>query len=362
LPDAGQDLAELSSQRIVSAPNEKVLNPELLHPLGQCTTWLARLAKAPRLGRADRATRRPGTGDLRCCDVRGRYRSVPLVPPRAFRRPRHGGCSMPSMPRTLPNSISVKTSLRNRTESSAPGIQSNLASSTSVRVSSLQPRPRALQPLGRVQSPARQSLVVRRTEGELILDYPKPLEEATALRSTLITSSLTSLRERGLFERYDSLQTSPQRQLILNVVAGGWLPMEAGLAHYRACDALGLSEEEQIAIGKDVSKRVHETFLNLIVKAARGVGMTPWLLLPRGNDMQKQLCLGGGVRIWKVGPKSARVELAAMPQLAIPYVRHGLMGLYLGAVELLANNVTARIVKGESGDPAQLVVLRLDWA
>jgi hypothetical protein len=215
--------------------------------------------------------------------------------------------------------------------------------------------------MGRAPSAALQSVVVKRSEGEVILEYPKPLEPVTALRSTLITSSLISLRARGLFERYDALQISPHRQTILNLVAGEWLPLEVGLAHYQACDALGLDDEAQIAIGKDVSQRIHETFLSLIVKAARGVGVTPWLLLPRGNDLQRRLCIGGGIRITKLGPKSVRVELACMPQLAIPYVRNGLVGLYTAAVELLASNVTTRIVKGESGEPTKLLVLRIDW-
>jgi hypothetical protein len=207
----------------------------------------------------------------------------------------------------------------------------------------------------------RRNEVVQRHEGELLLDYPKALEPVTAIRSTLLTSSLTALRERGLFERYDALQTSPHRQKILNLIAGEWLPLDVALAHYRACDALGLSESEQVAMGKDVSRRIHETFLNLVVKAARGVGMTPWILLPRGNNMLGRLCIGGGIRVWKVGPKSVRIELARLPHLAVPYVRNGLVGLYAAAVELLASNVTVRVVKGESFDTAQLLVLRIDW-
>ena len=216
-------------------------------------------------------------------------------------------------------------------------------------------------PTGRIlrRSPPSSRVVPR--EGELILDYPTPLEPVTALRSTLITSSLTSLRARGLFERYDALQTTPHRQTILNLVAGEWLGPEVALAHYQTCDALGLEVEEQIAIGKDVSARIHETFLSLVVKAARGVGMTPWLLLPKGNSVQRRLCVGGGIRIFKLGPKSARIELARMPHLAIPYARHGVLGIYTAAVELLATNVTARIVKTESGDPTHVMVLRIDW-
>lgn len=239
---------------------------------------------------------------------------------------------------------------------------------SSRRLQSLYPPGASRQVLGntlqasrRPRSSALQSLVVQRNEGELILDYPKPLEVVTAVRSTLITSSLTSLRARGLFERYDAMQTSPHRQTILNLVAGEWLPLDVALAHYQACDALGLSLDEQIAIGKDVSRRIHETFLSWIVKAARGVGMTPWVLLPQGNKMKGRLSIGGGIRITKLGPKSARIELARLPHLVIPYVRHGLLGLYTAAVELLASNVTARIVRSESADPARLFVLRIDW-
>jgi hypothetical protein len=219
----------------------------------------------------------------------------------------------------------------------------------------------ALQASARPRGAVLQSLVVQRNDGELILDYPKPLEPVTAVRSTLITSSLTSLRARGLFERYDALQTSPHRQKILNLVAGEWLPAEVAFAHYQACDAMGLGVDEQIAMGKDVSRRIHETFLGLVVKAARGVGMTPWLLLQQGSKVQGRLGIGGGIRITKLGPKSVRVEVARLPHLVIPYARHGLLGFYTAAVELLASNVKARIVKTESADPARLFVLRIEW-
>ena len=233
-------------------------------------------------------------------------------------------------------------------------------------------RPRSLAPPARpaqVASPSARafgrppasSLVVARNEGELIVDYPKPLEPVTLLRSTLITASLASLRARGLFERYDALQTSRHRLKLLNLVAGEWLPLEVAEAHYRACDALGLGEDEQIAIGKDVSLRLHETFLSLFVKAARGVGMTPWMLLARCNTMQARISVGGGIRVTKLGPKSARIELAGVPHMSFAYVRNGLVGVYTAAVELLGSNVTARIVKSESSDPGRLFVLRIDW-
>jgi hypothetical protein len=262
--------------------------------------------------------------------------------------------------------MSTKASLQKAPASATPRVELGSEAPPGRVLTTLAPARRRERPgdrgQGRAQSEARSSLVVQRHDGELILDYPMGMEPVTAIRSTLITSSLSSLRERGLFERYDALQSSPHRQKILNVVAGEWLPLEVAVAHYEACEALGLSESEQFAIGKDVSRRIHATFLNLIVKAARGVGMTPWILLRRGNDMNGRLCIGGGIRIRKLGPSSVRVELACLPHLRIPYVRNGLVGLYAAAVELLAENVTARIVKSESPDPARLMVLRIDWS
>ncbi|HTV25670.1 MAG TPA: hypothetical protein VMG12_43540 [Polyangiaceae bacterium] len=262
----------------------------------------------------------------------------------------------------------MKAPFRKVTPSPAPSVELGDEPPSSRRPRSLPPPSRLAQApalsaraLPRPPASAQQSIVVARNEGELFLDFPKPLEVVTAMRSTQLTSSLTALRAFGLFERYDALQTSPHRQKILNVVAGEWLPLEVALAHYQACDAIGLSEDEQIAIGKAVSRPLHETFLGLIVKAARGVGMTPWVLLAKGNMMQHRLCKGGGIRISKLGPKAARIELAGAPQMTIPYVRYGLVGLYTGAVELLASNVTTRIVRSESADPGRLLVLRIDW-
>lgn len=197
---------------------------------------------------------------------------------------------------------------------------------------------------------------------EVLIDFPKPLEPTTAVRSTLITSSLASLREHRLFERYDALQRSPHRDTILNCVAGEWLDLEVALAHYQACDALGLTRDEQVAIGKAVSKRIHETFLRTIVSAARGVGVTPWVLLRRGDSLQARLNRGGGVRLTRLAERIARVEIAKSPLLEVPYFRNALLGMYAAGVELLASNVTVRLLHNESQRPGELTALRIEWA
>jgi hypothetical protein len=215
---------------------------------------------------------------------------------------------------------------------------------------------------GRVRSIPAGARRAQPAEGEVVLDFPRPLEPTTAVRSTLITSSLASLRARGLFERYQTVQQSPHRETILRCVAGEWLAQEVGFAHYHACDSLGLSLEQQVSIGKDVSRRIHDTLLGVVVKMARGVGVTPWLMLSKGNVMQSRLHRGGGVRVLKLAAKSARVELAGHGLLAIPYYRNATVGVYTAAVELLGKDVSTRVMKVESQDPARLLVMRIDWA
>ncbi|MEY2929937.1 MAG: hypothetical protein RL033_686 [Pseudomonadota bacterium] len=208
---------------------------------------------------------------------------------------------------------------------------------------------------------ARAAQLAVRSEGEALLEFPCPLEPITAIRSTLITSSLASLRLRDLLPRYEAAQQSPHRETILRCVAGEWLPLEVGFAHYRACDALGLSPDEQVAIGKDVSRRIHDTFLSTVAKMARGAGVTPWLLLAKGNTLQSRLYRGGGMRIVRLAAKSARVELARHGLLELPYYRNAVQGVYTAGVELLGSNVSCRILRAESSDPGRLLVLRIDW-
>lgn len=195
----------------------------------------------------------------------------------------------------------------------------------------------------------------------MVLDFPSPIEPVSAVRSTLLTSSLASLRARGLFARYDLAQRSRHRDAILNCVAGEWLDINVAFAHYEACDAIGLSREEQVGIGRDVSKRIHDTFLRLIVKVARGVGVTPWTLLAKSNTLRARLLNGGGIRVTRLGRTSARIEIAEIPLFRVPYFQNAVLGVYQAGVELLASNVTGRLLKAEPSQPERLTVMRIDW-
>jgi len=89
-------------------------------------------------------------------------------------------------------------------------------------------------------------------DAQIILPFPVPLarlEAATEIRSTLIASSLQSLKSRGHLARYTELLPAEHHDTILHYIAGQWFPLAIGFAHYQACDGLGLSLEEQREIG-----------------------------------------------------------------------------------------------------------------
>lgn len=201
-------------------------------------------------------------------------------------------------------------------------------------------------------------------DGELLV--PFPLEEASLgvageVRSTLIASSMGSLRRRDLFPRYEALLDPRHRDAVLGSVAGQWLPMDVGHAHYEACDRLGLSVLEQVEIGADVSLKIHDTFLGVVIRTAKHAGVTPWPLLERGNTMYSRLFQGGGgVRVYRHGPKEARADVAGVPLLAVPYFRNAIRGLYQAAVGLFCTRAYVHEIPVRS--PEARVALRVSWA
>jgi hypothetical protein len=151
------------------------------------------------------------------------------------------------------------------------------------------------------------------SEHEIFLPFPTPLarmDSVSEVRSTLIASSLQALKTRDLLDRYTALLPIEHHQTILHCIAGQWFPLAIAFAHYGACDKLGLTLEQQKEIGSDVSRRIHETFLGVVVQMAKGVGVTPWTVLGRGNQLFSRIARGGGLQVTKLGPKDAQIEIA----------------------------------------------------
>jgi hypothetical protein len=196
---------------------------------------------------------------------------------------------------------------------------------------------------------------------EIILPLPSPREQIRLpqhVRSTLIASSLRSLRERGRFDDY--LQHLPERwqDLPTRAIAGVWLPIDAGLAHYRACDSVGFDLAEQHAIGREVGERIHGTFLGTLIRGAKSSGVTPWIVLKQAQRLNERLFDGGACGVTKHGPKDARMELVANPTVGIAYFRNAMRGLWQVALEFFCT----RAYVSEMGRSETSYRVRISWA
>jgi hypothetical protein len=199
--------------------------------------------------------------------------------------------------------------------------------------------------------------------GEVVLPFSAPppsLGAASAARSTLVTTSIQSLRRRGLYERYARHLTGEQQEAMRMIVAGTWLPMELAFAHYAACDALGLGAAEQTAIAMEVGDRVNGTFLGTVLRMAKSLGASPWSALGQSAKLYERLFCGGGIAVSRKGPKDARVDLIGNPLCTIEYFRTGVCGVYQAALQPLCRRVSALELVARA--TSHSMSMRIAWA
>jgi hypothetical protein len=201
-------------------------------------------------------------------------------------------------------------------------------------------------------------------KSDSFLPFPAPpanLGVATHVRSTLIATSLQSLRTRSLLDRYTKLLQGPHKETVLTAVAGSWIAMDAAVAHYKACDALRLDTRLQLAMGMDVGDRVHGTFLGMMVRTARTAGVTPWAALAQSSKLHGRLFSGGGgISVSELGPKDARVDMVGNPLCDVDYFRTGMRGVYQAAVQLFC--ASAYSVELARGRAPRSTAMRISWA
>jgi hypothetical protein len=182
----------------------------------------------------------------------------------------------------------------------------------------------------------------------------------SAVRSTLLQSSLTSLREHGKYDSYLAGLAPQHRERILGSLAPEWLPVEIAFAHYTACDALGLDQATVAKLGEEVGDRVQGTFIGTLLRSARMVGFTPWTALGQVPRLWERVFQGGAIALYKRGPKDAAIEVRGMTLAGLPYFRQALRGVFAVGIRLCgARSVAVRIA--DSKVPQERLLLWAEW-
>ena len=199
--------------------------------------------------------------------------------------------------------------------------------------------------------------------GDWLVPFSKPktlIADARRFRSTWLTASQATLRDKGRSDAYEAALDPAFRERILGAVPGVWLPMEVAYAHYAACDSLGLSGSELLEMGATATRRAHATTLAFITRLARGVGVTPWTVLAQAPRLWSNTCDDGEVGVLRLGPKEARVEFVGFPLAALKYNRVTMRGIVLAVAELFCAKAYAKEIPSLCSSRA--IGMRLSWA
>jgi len=197
-------------------------------------------------------------------------------------------------------------------------------------------------------------------EGEIILAYPPRVTPVSSVRSTLLLAVRSALREEGHYDAYCAALPPAQRILILETVAGVWVPIEAAMVHYRALDSLLLPTETQMRLGGATFERIRGTLLGTMVRFATGAGVTPWTLLPQLQRFWNRAFDGGGLQVVKLGPKEAIGRCIQAEMSDSLYFRNAMRGLLTAAVGLFCTKAYVQELRGtrERGSAAY----KMQWA
>jgi hypothetical protein len=179
------------------------------------------------------------------------------------------------------------------------------------------------------------------------------------VRSTLICSGLTELRQRGLFDAYVARLSPGPREIILTSVAGLWLPTDVALDHFRAVDALGLSAEQAFEIGAGSGKRIQQSVLSTLVRLAAGAGANPWTVFQNYERLWGRIFDGGTFHIDRHGPKEAVIEYANLPPCRYAYFRNAFRGANDAGLRLFSHALYVRELVGRATDEG--MTLRVSW-
>lgn len=195
---------------------------------------------------------------------------------------------------------------------------------------------------------------------ECLIALPGSIQRVSAVRSTLIQSSLTTLREHGYFERYVQELNPRYKETILQSLAPEWLGMEIAMAHYGACDALRLSHDQLLSVGESVGNRIQGTFIATLVKRARTIGLTPWIPFGQFDRLWQRLMQGGAVALYKKGPKDATIEVRNLPLARFSYFRAAFCGVIASGGKLGAGRaVTVKVT--DAREVETRLVFSVSW-
>ena len=141
---------------------------------------------------------------------------------------------------------------------------------------------------------------------------------------TVVANAISNLQLAGVYEDYRSVMPEEDAKVLLEVLPVSWIPVGHLTAHYRAVDKLSLSRAQFEQIGRRNAQRIAETFMGLIVKQVRSLGVdTLKQAALKLGSVHDRMWRGGGCAVIELGPKDLAFEFHGCPFAHIRSFRAG---------------------------------------
>lgn len=179
---------------------------------------------------------------------------------------------------------------------------------------------------------------------KLVVDHSSKFGlELLHVRASLLVSSLQTLREVDLFDRYLTCLPKQHHETVLFALASSWLPRDVAMTHYAACDAMNLDERALIGIAHRVCNRIMGTFVSTLLRGARPSGANvAAIALPAYPRIYDRMLQGGKVLVHMTGPKDAVIETRGIAMFRYRYFRVGYASLVRGAGLMMTKSFYVR--------------------
>jgi hypothetical protein len=200
-------------------------------------------------------------------------------------------------------------------------------------------------------------------EYEAVVPLTEPLTSLTVVthvRSTLLVSSIGTIKEAGFLERYNERLLPEIRKEMSALLAGAWARVELAEAHYAACDALKIAPGQQLELGRSVGLKIDKTIAGSVLAAAKQMGATPWLFLSQVGRLYPRLVRGGAIACYRIADKEAILEHHKTPLFKNAYLRNA----YRGAIQGICERFCAKayVKPRDFSDDGMKISFKVSWA
>ena len=180
-----------------------------------------------------------------------------------------------------------------------------------------------------------------------------------AVRGFVFVSGLKWMEKHRVAERFMALLPEDLKRLVPTMTTNDWVPLEQAFEAYAACDALGLSMDDQIDLGRFVSQANNGLVVQTISRLIGKLGATPWTALAHADKVWQRSNRGGAIAVYKVGEKLARLEFWQCPLARSPFFVTSMRG----AIAIGAEPFAERVVISEIPEmtTTEGFALRVKW-